>query len=95
MTSSEVAQVQNVLYRALGQNSAVEVDTYIQNLPPASSLLLCSDGLWGVVEKSVLVEIIAGANTPQEACQQLTAEANKNGGPDNITSIIVTIGVEE
>jgi protein phosphatase len=95
MTSSEAAHVQNVLYRALGQNSAVEVDTYIQNLPPASSLLLCSDGLWGLMDKTTLREIIANSNTPQEACQQLTTVANQNGGPDNITSIMVTMGVEQ
>ncbi len=93
-TASEAAHVQNVLYRALGQDSTVEVDTYIQNLPPASSLLLCSDGLWGLVKNNELKEIINTAGTPQEACEQLAALANKNGGPDNITSIIITIGGE-
>ena len=40
-SSTELAKVQNVLYRAIGQDSIIEVDTYIQHLPPASSLLLC------------------------------------------------------
>lgn len=94
VNSGEAANIQNVLYRAIGQNSQVEVDTHIQHLPPGSSLLLCSDGLWGLVEKSDLLEILSNAATPQEACQQLVAQANENGGRDNITAIVATIGIE-
>lgn len=93
-TASEAVHVQNVLYRAVGQNSSVEVDTYIQYLPPGSSLLLCSDGLWGMVGADALKEIMCNSPSPQEACQQLVATANHNGGLDNITSIIVTMGDE-
>ncbi len=93
-TPAEVAHVQNVLYRAIGQSSTVEADTHIQHLPPGSSLLLCSDGLWGAVENGVLEEVINISDTPQEACEQLIAMANENGGRDNITAIIVAMGVE-
>lgn len=85
----------NVLYRALGQGGgSVEVDTYVQYLPPGSSLVLCSDGLWGLVDDSTLKDIVGSADTPQEACQRLITAANERGGDDNITVIIVSTGVE-
>jgi protein phosphatase len=84
----------NVLYRAIGQGTAMEVDIYVQHLPPGSSLLLCSDGLWGPVKNEMLREIMNTSATPQEACERLIALANKNGGEDNITAIIVSVGIE-
>jgi serine/threonine protein phosphatase PrpC len=84
----------NVLYRALGQGSTMEVDTYVQYLPPGSSLVLCSDGLWGLVGGDSLKEIITVADTPQEACDMLVDAANSQGGEDNISVIIVSRGVE-
>ncbi len=92
--SADTAHVKNVLYKAIGQNSTVEVDTYIQYLPPGSSLLLCSDGLWGLVANDVLQGIINTSATPQAACERMIAQANENGGLDNITAVVVTMGVE-
>jgi serine/threonine protein phosphatase PrpC len=96
VTPEEVAQVQNVLYKAVGQSDLVEgdVDTYVQHLPPGASLLLCSDGLWGLVTEEKIKEVLAAAATPQQACEQLVALANENGGRDNITAIIATMGFE-
>lgn len=84
----------NVLYRAIGQGSAMEVDIYVQHLPSGSSLLLCTDGLWGPVKNDMLCEIMSASATPQEACERLIAAANKNGGEDNITAVTVSMGVE-
>jgi protein phosphatase len=84
----------NVLYRAIGQGTSLEVDTYFQPLPPGSSLMLCSDGLWGPIRYETLREIMNTAATPQQACEQLIATANTNGGEDNITAIIVSMGLE-
>ena len=93
-TATELANVQNVLYRAIGQGSTVEVDTYIQHLPPVSSLLLCSDGLWGLVEADKIREIVHNSASPQETCNRLIEASNKNGGHDNITAVMITMGVE-
>jgi protein phosphatase len=84
----------NVLYRAIGQGTAMEVDIYAQHLPPGSSLLLCSDGLWGPVKNDKLREIISTSANPQEVCDRLITLANKNGGEDNITAVMVSMGVE-
>lgn len=84
----------NVLYRAIGQGTSLEVDTYMQFLPPGSSLLICSDGLWGPVKHDRLSEIMAAADTPQQACEQLIKAANLNGGEDNITAMVIVMGLE-
>lgn len=79
----------NVLYRAIGQSDSLEVDAATRRLPPSARLLLCSDGLWGVIGDEAIREIVAKYPDPQEACDQLVAAANASGGPDNITVVLV------
>lgn len=84
----------NVLYRALGQAEPLEPDVFQIPLPKAGHLVLCSDGLWGVVPPEEFLEIIQKAMTPQEACARLVHRANKHGGPDNISVIVLRFGKE-
>lgn len=86
---AEVHPQRNVLYRAIGQGDTLEVDAATRRLPPSSLLLLCSDGLWGVISDEQIAAILQEFDDPQEACDQLVAMANANGGPDNITAVIV------
>jgi serine/threonine protein phosphatase PrpC len=79
----------NVLYRAIGQSDSLEVDAATRRLPPSARLLLCSDGLWGVIGDQAIREIVAKYPDPQEACDQLVAAANADDGPDNITVVLV------
>jgi len=79
----------NVLYRAVGQGEALEVDTYMEPLPDRYRLLLCCDGLWGMVSEDQLAQVLRSAATPQEACDQLIETANAAGGQDNITAVVV------
>jgi len=79
----------NVVYRAVGQGEALEVDTYVESLPSTYRLLLCCDGLWGMVSDDQLTQVIRSAPTPQEACDRLVELANAAGGKDNITVAIV------
>ncbi len=81
----------NLLYRALGREGGMEVDTYFQSLPPGSQLLLCSDGLWGAVPETEMAAIIATAPSPQVACDKLIRAAITHGGDDNITAILVAM----
>jgi protein phosphatase len=81
----------NVLYRALGQGEPFEPEIITTPLPSPGYLLVCSDGLWGVVPEKELGQIIISANTPQIACQQMVDAANEAGGPDNITAILVRL----
>jgi serine/threonine protein phosphatase PrpC len=79
----------NVLYRAIGQSESLEVDASTRRLQPSSKLLLCSDGLWGVVDDESIRSIMQENNDPQEICDQLIAAANANEGQDNITAVVI------
>jgi protein phosphatase len=79
----------NVLYRAVGQGDQLEIDLHLIDLPAGSRLVLCCDGLWGMLSDTVIQAILASAKTPQAACDELIAAANEAGGRDNITTVIV------
>jgi serine/threonine protein phosphatase PrpC len=79
----------NVLYRAVGQGGELEVDTYMRTIADGERLLLCSDGLWGIVNEAEMAEIVTTTSSLQAACERLVVAANKAGGRDNITTILV------
>jgi protein phosphatase len=92
LTAEEAAvhPQRNVLYRAIGQGANLEVDISTQSAPTGGgNLLICSDGLWGVVQDDVIQRIVNTSPHPQIAAQELVTAANNAGGPDNITVILV------
>lgn len=86
---AEVHPQRNVLYRAIGQGETLEVDPATRRMPPASRLLLCSDGLWGVIGDDGIARILGETPDPQEACDKLVMAANAAGGHDNITAVLI------
>jgi protein phosphatase len=78
----------NVLYRALGQGEILEPDVFTVAFPQTGYLMICSDGLWGVVTDQDMHRMIKEAPNLQRACQNLVEAANAAGGPDNISVII-------
>jgi len=81
----------NVLYRALGQGEILEPDIFTVAFPQSAYLMICSDGLWGVVSEQDLVRSITEASNLQRACQNLVTAANTAGGPDNISVVLVQL----
>ena len=81
----------NVLYRALGQGEILEPDIFTLAFPQPGYLMLCSDGLWGVVSEQDIVRSINESPTLQRACQNLVTAANIAGGPDNISVVLVQL----
>ncbi len=79
----------NVLYRALGQGDVLEADIFTIPFPQGGYLMLCSDGLWGVISEQDIHRAITEAPDLTRACQNLIAAANAAGGPDNISVILV------
>jgi serine/threonine protein phosphatase PrpC len=81
----------SVIYKNLGDKPAVEPDITTRQLEPGDRLLLCSDGLSGMLDDQHMFQIIMSSQHPQEACRRLIAAANEAGGEDNISAIIVEL----
>jgi PPM family protein phosphatase len=81
----------NVLYKALGQPDLTEVEVMTRRLPANSTLLICCDGLWGQVRDHEITRIVNENGDLRTACAELIAAANKAGGIDNVSTIIVRI----
>jgi PPM family protein phosphatase len=79
------------LYRTVGQHPEIQVDFVYQPLGDAAQLLMCSDGLWGMLDDEVLLDVLEHALWPQDACRELIARANLAGGDDNISAVVVTL----
>ena len=79
----------NVLYRALGQGEVLEPDIFTVPFPSAGTMMMCSDGLWGVLSEQELIRAVRESSNLQRACQSLVSAANAAGGPDNISVILV------
>jgi protein phosphatase len=86
----------NVILRALGSHPEVEVTIWESPLPvrKGDRFLLCSDGLYDLVEDEEIKKI-AMASSPNAACQNLIALAKQRGGHDNITVAIVSMGTAD
>jgi serine/threonine protein phosphatase PrpC len=81
----------NYLYQSVGQQDDIEVESDSFSLDDCDFLLVCSDGLWGVVEEEVLLQSLATGREPQGICDDLVAQANAAGGEDNISVIVVAL----
>lgn len=80
----------NVLLRAIGQPQPFQADIQTIEFPEGAKILLCSDGLWGVVGNQNMSEIIKRENEAAIASKKLVDAANRNGGPDNISVIVAS-----
>jgi len=87
----------NEIYRSLGHKQRLEVDTFTRQLQAGDRLILCSDGLWEMVTDTEIQAIVeaertdSGAYSPQQVCDTLVKAANRAGGEDNISVIVVAM----
>lgn len=79
----------NEIYRSLGYEERLEVDTFSLLLRPGDRLILCSDGLWEMVPDEQIRQIVRKARSPQQACDALVEAANWAGGEDNIAVVVI------
>jgi PPM family protein phosphatase len=82
---------QNILLRVLGREPEIEVELSEVPVRPGDYLLLCSDGLTRMVSEATLASAIFRLRDPQRICDDLVAAANRNGGADNITVVVVEV----
>ncbi len=80
----------SILSRALGTEAQAKIDEFSVDLLPGDVLLLCSDGLSGPVADDAL-RLALTRSDPQEAAGRLVLEARRQGGPDNITAVVVRV----
>ncbi|MEV6597961.1 MerR family transcriptional regulator [Actinoplanes sp. NPDC051346] len=81
-----------LLVRALGAGGAeVEADLALRTALPGDRYLLCSDGLWGVVDRASLHSALGTAGDPEQTVRHLIALAHAAGAPDNISCVVADI----
>lgn len=81
--------MRHVLTMAIGVADQLRVHTYTLKPSIGAQILLCSDGLHGVVEESTIKDALASDESLEAKCQTLIAAARARGGPDNITAVIL------
>jgi len=79
----------NILYRSLGQPD-VEIDLFTEPVQEGDAIILCTDGLYGVLTDDDIRAIVERYD-PAESVQQLITHANAAGGPDNISALVVRV----
>src|SRR6266540_2329606 len=82
----------SIITRALGVDAEVQVDTATFKIVSGDRLLLCTDGLTGVVDQTTIRNVLLRVRDPQKASERLVVLANEQGGPDNITVVVLDAG---
>ncbi len=81
----------NLLYRTIGTDDSIKVDTFTVDMKKGGTLLLCTDGLWGELTDEEIRQICDREKDAKEASRKLVQMANERGGKDNITAVVVKI----
>lgn len=85
----------NLITRAVGVDATVDGDLFEVELRDTDTLLLCSDGLTGMVEDEKIAEVLAKAGTLEDKGRELLTLALEGGGRDNITVALFTRGAKQ
>jgi protein phosphatase len=93
LSADEIAAFphKNVIVRALGMRDTVQVDIHVDVPRLGDTYLLCSDGLSGMITDEKIADIIQRQKDLDQACEELIGVANRNGGLDNVTAILVRV----
>jgi protein phosphatase len=81
--------MRHVLTMAIGVSENLRVHTYTVQLTPGMLVLLCSDGLHGVIREEELILSLSTPGTLEAKCRHLIATARSRGGPDNVTVLLL------
>lgn len=82
-------RLKNIITRSVGFQSDVECDVTALSIAPGDTFLLCSDGLTNMLEDKDILRLIA-RNDPKFVCERLIELANRRGGDDNVTVVVVS-----
>jgi PPM family protein phosphatase len=84
---AEQSERRNIILQALGPDPRVKVDLTHQTLRRGDTLIICSDGLSGLVRREEFPALVAQQPELADLCSALIDLANERGGPDNITVV--------
>lgn len=84
-------RARSVVTRYMGMKPPAKADSSALELQAGDRLLMCSDGLHGVVKEPELGQILDANPAPGYACAALIAAARDGGGPDNITALVINV----
>ncbi len=85
-------EMRNMITRSLGSLPEVEVDIFAEPVEEGDALVMCSDGLSGMISDSEILTIVE-RYSPQECVFRLIERANARGGNDNITALVVRVSL--
>jgi serine/threonine protein phosphatase PrpC len=85
---AETFEHNNIILQALGTADTVQVDLTYVDLRRGDRLMMCSDGLTGMIRADEIRQVLINRVDPLQACKELTDRANAAGGHDNITVIV-------
>ncbi len=85
---AETFEHNNIILQALGTAETVQVDLTYVDLRRGDTVMVCSDGLSGMIKADEIREVLLSVRDPLEACKTLTDRANLAGGHDNVTVIV-------
>ena len=88
---AERSERKNIILQALGPDPRVRVDLTHQEICKGDAVVVCSDGLSGLVSAEEIAEAVTKNEDLVVACGALIDLANERGGPDNITAIVARI----
>ena len=83
--------MRHVLTMAIGVSENLRTHSYVVPLQTGLQVLLCSDGLHGVVGDDAIGKVLASESALEEKAKRLIELARKTGGPDNITTVLLRV----
>ncbi|HEY7211173.1 MAG TPA: protein phosphatase 2C domain-containing protein [Bryobacteraceae bacterium] len=83
--------MRHVLTMAIGSSEELRIFSRVVQLTSGDQLLLCSDGLHGVLNEKMLVDVLETEKSLPEKCHLLIEAANRAGGPDNVTALLIQV----
>ncbi|MGC2872711.1 Stp1/IreP family PP2C-type Ser/Thr phosphatase [Ihubacter sp. rT4E-8] len=85
----------NMITRAVGADYTIEADFFQVQIKPQDRILICTDGLYGEVDEPELVRELEQDKPMTDICSELVDVANRNGGSDNITMVVLKVTEED
>lgn len=92
---AENHEQRHMITRAVGAETTIDVDFFKVKLKAGDIILMCTDGLYGEIEKANMEALISKHSSMQELCDDFVEKANANGGRDNITVVCIKIMEED